>query len=60
MANRASLYDWADERLRGRLAERLAQWLSDGLTLDEIVDELREKHDLTVSRETVRRWKNAA
>ncbi len=56
MANRASLYNWADERLDGTLAERLAAWRAEPLTIDEIVDELRNAHDLVISRETVRRW----
>lgn len=59
MGNRGGLYLWADERLDGGLAPQLAQWRAEGLTIDQIVDVLRDR-DLVVSRETVRRWLKAA
>ena len=59
MGNRGGLYLWADERLDGGLATQLAEWRSAGVTIDQIVDLLRDR-DLIVSRETVRRWLKAA
>ena len=61
MANRASLYNWADERLKGQLRPTLLAWRDQGLTLDQIARRLDDDHDLGISRETVRRWlKDAA
>jgi hypothetical protein len=55
MGKPQALYLWADERLDGSLDDRLANWRADGVTIDGIVDKLRDL-DLTISRETVRRW----
>ena len=59
MGHTSGLYRWADERLDGGLDDQLATWRAEGLTLDQIVDELRGR-DLGVSRETVRRWLKSA
>lgn len=49
------IYDWADRLLDGNLADTLREMRADGLTIDQVVDALRDK-DVEVSRETVRRW----
>jgi hypothetical protein len=50
-------YDWANERLDGGLPEFLAEQLAAGASHEDIAFALRD-HDITVSRETVRRWCN--
>lgn len=55
MSRPPGLYMWANERLDGKLDETLAEWKAEGLSIDKMVIRLAE-HDLTVSRETVRRW----
>ncbi len=56
---RNTAYEWADKLLDGTLAAKLAEYQSEGLKADAIAIALRE-HDVIVSRETVRRWINAA
>lgn len=51
-----SRYDLIDRILDGKLAETLAAYRAEGLTLDRTVQALREDHDVDVSRETLRRW----
>ncbi len=50
----ASSFDLADKVLGGTLAERLRRMRAEGLTYDQMAEELRPA--IGVSRETLRRW----
>jgi len=52
---RPSGYPYANLRLGGRLAERLTEWRTEGLSFDSIAFRLRE-HGVVVTGETVRQW----
>jgi len=53
-------FDLYDRVVGGDLAEKLASWQSEGLSLQDIAFQLREEHRLIVSPSTVRRWMLAA
>lgn len=55
MSRPPTLYQWADERLEGGLAKFLTDHYDAGDSHEQIAFLLRS-HDITVSRETVRRW----
>ena len=56
---RTALYQLADLAYGGRLDAQLEAWRSEGVTLDEQSRLLHAKN-ITVSRETLRRWHHAA
>lgn len=53
---RTSTYTAWDRALDGRLTELLLELRAGGSTYDQIVDILRDEHDVHVSRTTVLRW----
>jgi hypothetical protein len=55
MPPRAVLREWADFKLGGQLDERLAHMKAARLTIDQMVDDLRDA-GVIVSRESIRRW----
>jgi hypothetical protein len=57
MAPRANTtFELVDKLLKGTLANRLAEWRGDGLSLTACAEEIEKLCGVQTSRETVRRW----
>lgn len=53
---RTSSFTAWDRALDGKLVDLLSSYRTQGLTYDDIVDRLRDEHDVRVSRSTIGRW----